>query len=74
MSITCKLQIHDPNFSSDDIILHKDYPGLEVGDIVEVYHEDGEYSRLLVQIKQLQTEGTSQQKGKFNNYVFTLTL
>jgi len=64
MTIICKLQIHDPNFSSEDIILHKDYPGLEVGDVVEVYHEDGEYSRLLVQIKQLQTDqGTSQQKG-----------
>ena len=63
-TITCKLTVHNLNSSSDDIILYKDYPGLKAGDIVEVYHEDGEYSRLLVQVKQLkEQEGTGQQKG-----------
>ena len=66
MAITCKLLQHDKNFSADDVIIFKDYPGLSLGDIVEVYHEDGDYSRLLLKVKQINNEGTGQQKGSLN--------
>ena len=56
--------MHDKNFSPDDIIIFKSYPGLLPGDIVEVYHEDGEFSRLLLKVNQINVEGTGQQKGR----------
>ena len=65
MTLTCKLLIHDKNHCADDVIIFKDYPGLLSGDIIEVYHEDGHYSRLLLKVKQVNAEGTGQQKGKY---------
>lgn len=59
-----KLQIHEQSFSQDDVVISND-SGLNVGDIIEVYHPDGEYSRLLVQIKHFE----NLQKGMFWSFI-----
>lgn len=46
-----KLIVHQKNFSGEDLIINpKDYPGIKKGDIVEIYHPEDEFSRLLLQI------------------------
>ncbi|KAK8788496.1 hypothetical protein V5799_021714 [Amblyomma americanum] len=46
-----KLMCHPKTFSDDSLIIGaKDFPGLQIGDIVEVYLPDDSYSRLLVQV------------------------
>ncbi|XP_065647417.1 GATOR1 complex protein DEPDC5 isoform X3 [Hydra vulgaris] len=45
------LGVHEQSFSPNcNVILYKDYPGLVVGDVLEIYHADGEFSRLLVDV------------------------
>ena len=58
-----KLIVHQKNFSSEDLIVNpKDYPGIKTGDVVEIYHPEDEYSRLLLQVtsfkEDLQTRET----------------
>ena len=55
------LGVHEQSFNSQNVILYKDYHGLEVGDVLEIYHADGEFSRLLVDVNQLPL--SPQQKG-----------
>ncbi|XP_071633738.1 GATOR complex protein Iml1 isoform X7 [Temnothorax longispinosus] len=46
-----KLIVHQKNFSGEDLIINpKDYPGIKTGDVVEIYHPDDEFSRLLLQV------------------------
>ncbi|XP_054266200.1 GATOR complex protein Iml1 isoform X3 [Macrosteles quadrilineatus] len=46
-----KLIVHTKNFSVEDLIINpKDFPTLRKGDIVEIYHPEDEFSRLLLQI------------------------
>ncbi|KAL0272635.1 UNVERIFIED_CONTAM: hypothetical protein PYX00_005527 [Menopon gallinae] len=46
-----KLIVHQKNFSSEDLIINpKDFPGIKKGDIVEIFHPEDEFSRLLLQI------------------------
>ncbi|XP_075221255.1 GATOR complex protein Iml1 isoform X2 [Lycorma delicatula] len=46
-----KLIVHNKNFSGEDLIINpKDFPNLRKGDIVEIYHPEDEFSRLLLQI------------------------
>ncbi|XP_046613786.1 GATOR complex protein Iml1 isoform X1 [Neodiprion virginianus] len=46
-----KLIVHQKNFSGEDLIINpKDYPGIKKGDIVEIFHPEDEFSRLLLQI------------------------
>lgn len=46
-----KLIVHQKNFSGEDLIINpKDYPGINIGDVVEIYHPDDEFSRLLLQV------------------------
>ncbi|KAK6638354.1 hypothetical protein RUM44_008783 [Polyplax serrata] len=46
-----KLIVHQKNFSSEDLIINpKDFPGVKKGDIVEIFHPEDEFSRLLLQI------------------------
>ncbi|XP_012252064.2 GATOR complex protein Iml1 isoform X6 [Athalia rosae] len=46
-----KLIVHQKNFSGEDLIINpKDYPGIKKGDIVEIFHSEDEFSRLLLQI------------------------
>ncbi len=46
-----KLIVHQKNFSDEDLIINpKDYLGINIGDVVEIYHPDDEFSRLLLQV------------------------
>ncbi|EEB16663.1 DEP domain-containing protein, putative [Pediculus humanus corporis] len=46
-----KLIVHQKNFSSEDLIINpKDFPTVKKGDIVEIFHPEDEFSRLLLQI------------------------
>ncbi|XP_066583713.1 GATOR complex protein Iml1 isoform X2 [Prorops nasuta] len=46
-----KLIVHQKNFSGEDLIINpKDYPGIKLGDVVEIYHQEDEFSRLLLQV------------------------
>lgn len=46
-----KLIVHQNSFSPVDLIISlKDYPGLKEKDIVEIYHPENDYPRLLLQV------------------------
>ncbi|XP_018898821.2 GATOR complex protein Iml1 isoform X2 [Bemisia tabaci] len=46
-----KLIVHQKAFSDADLIINpKEFPHLKIGDIVEIYHPDDDFSRLLLQI------------------------
>ncbi|XP_014258974.1 GATOR complex protein DEPDC5 isoform X2 [Cimex lectularius] len=46
-----KLIVHTKGFSGENLIINpKDFPNLNKGDIVEIYHPEDEFSRLLLQI------------------------
>ncbi|XP_058807766.1 GATOR complex protein Iml1 isoform X1 [Phymastichus coffea] len=58
-----KLIVHQKPFSGEDLIINpKDYSGIKKGDVVEIYHPDDEFSRLLLQVtsfkEDLQTRET----------------
>ncbi|XP_073982946.1 GATOR complex protein Iml1 isoform X2 [Rhodnius prolixus] len=47
----CKLLVHTKSFCGTDLMINpKDFPNLQKGDIVEIYHPEEEFSRLLLQI------------------------
>ena len=49
--------VHQPNFSEEELVINpRDYNGLQVGDIVEIYHPEDTFSRLLLQINKLSTD------------------
>ncbi|XP_026277578.1 GATOR complex protein Iml1 isoform X3 [Frankliniella occidentalis] len=46
-----KLIVHERSFSAEDLIINpRDCPSLKKGDIVEIYHPEDEFSRLLLQV------------------------
>ncbi|CAL7950358.1 unnamed protein product [Xylocopa violacea] len=46
-----KLIVHQKTFSEEDLIISpKDHPGIKTGDVVEIYHPEVEFSRLLLQV------------------------
>ncbi|XP_064612475.1 LOW QUALITY PROTEIN: GATOR1 complex protein DEPDC5-like [Liolophura sinensis] len=57
---TYKLWLHQKSRTSDpnvDIVINpKEFPGLKAKDILEIYHPDEEYSRLLLQFEELNDE------------------
>ncbi|PVD31681.1 hypothetical protein C0Q70_07099 [Pomacea canaliculata] len=54
MSKTCKLWVHRNTKSQQDIIIPpKDFPGVMIGDVLEIYHPEEEFSRLLLQVDSL---------------------
>ncbi|GFO09932.1 dep domain-containing protein 5, partial [Plakobranchus ocellatus] len=50
---TCKLCVHtEKTYKNQDILLcAKDFPDVKAGDVVELYHPEDEWSRLLLQVK-----------------------
>lgn len=45
-------------FSAVDLIINlKDYPGLKEKDIVEIYHPENDYPRLLLQVTSVDAPG-----------------
>ncbi|XP_034240343.1 GATOR complex protein Iml1 isoform X2 [Thrips palmi] len=46
-----KLIVHERSFSPEDLIINpRDCPSFKKGDIVEIYHPEDEFSRLLLQV------------------------
>ncbi|KAI0221660.1 hypothetical protein LSAT2_027048 [Lamellibrachia satsuma] len=57
-----KLLTHPKDYRDADLVLNpKEYPDLRPGDVVEIYHPEHEYSRLLLQVKCVNDD--FQQKG-----------
>ncbi|KAH9637753.1 hypothetical protein HF086_009421 [Spodoptera exigua] len=53
-----KLIVHQSSFSPLDLIINlKDYPGLKEKDIVEIYHPENDYPRLLLQVTKVDAPG-----------------
>ncbi|XP_038215232.1 GATOR complex protein Iml1 isoform X5 [Zerene cesonia] len=53
-----KLIVHQPSFSTEDLIINlKDYPGLKEKDVVEIYHPENDYPRLLLQVTKVDAPG-----------------
>lgn len=53
-----KLIVHQSSFSPTDLIINlKDYPGLKERDIVEIYHPDNDFPRLLLQVSKVDAPG-----------------
>ncbi|KAI5636291.1 vacuolar membrane-associated protein iml1 domain-containing protein [Phthorimaea operculella] len=53
-----KLIVHQANFKPVDLIINlKDYPGLKEKDIVEIYHPENDYPRLLLQVTSVDAPG-----------------
>ncbi|KAG6450039.1 hypothetical protein O3G_MSEX006362 [Manduca sexta] len=53
-----KLIVHQASFSPVDLIINlKDYPGLKEKDIVEIYHPENDYPRLLLQVTKVDAPG-----------------
>jgi len=43
--------------SGEDLIINpKDFPGIKKGSIVEIYHPEDEFSRLLLQVTELKED------------------
>lgn len=68
-----KLIVHQPNFSREDLIINpKDYPGIKTGDVVEIYHPEDEFSRLLLQVTSLKEDLPSRETISIENNVATM--
>ncbi|CAG5135776.1 unnamed protein product, partial [Candidula unifasciata] len=51
---TCRLTCHNkPNKNQEIVISSKDFADVKVGDVLELYHPDDEWNRLLLQVKSL---------------------
>ena len=61
--VTLKLTIHEQTFSGDYVIIINEYLDLHVGVLLEVYHPDERFSRLLVEVRQLNSGVASPMKG-----------
>ncbi|CAL1534400.1 unnamed protein product [Lymnaea stagnalis] len=49
---TFKLLVHNNKSKSQDILISaKDFPDVKAGDILEIYHPDDEWTRLLLQVR-----------------------
>ena len=47
---TYKLYIHTIQFCTEDLVIRsEDFPDVQPGDILEIYHEEETFSRLLLQ-------------------------
>ena len=65
-----KLIIHQHHFSEEELIINpRDYNGLQIGDVVEIYHAEDTFSRLLLQVKKLSTDFQQKDTISINNAV-----
>lgn len=65
-----KLWIHQKNFSDEELVLNpKDFPDLKVGDVVEIYHPEDNYSRLLLQVKSFREDFQHKEVVSINAHV-----
>lgn len=67
-----KLIVHQKNFSAEDLLINpKDYPGIKTGDVVEIYHPDDGFSRLLLQVPLLKEDLQGRETISVENNVAT---
>ncbi|KAK2575080.1 hypothetical protein KPH14_008813 [Odynerus spinipes] len=68
-----KLIVHQKNFSEEDLIINpKDYPGIKTGDVVEIYHPEDEFSRLLLQVTSFKEDLQGRETISVENNVATM--
>ncbi|KAG7211009.1 hypothetical protein KM043_016376 [Ampulex compressa] len=68
-----KLIVHQKNFSGEDLIINpKDYPGIKTGDVVEIYHPENEFSRLLLQVTSFKEDLQGRETISVENNVATM--
>ncbi|XP_043673344.1 GATOR complex protein Iml1 isoform X9 [Vespula pensylvanica] len=68
-----KLIVHQKNFSGEDLIINpKDYPGIKTGDVVEIYHPEDEFSRLLLQVTSFKEDLQGRETISVENNVATM--
>ncbi|EFN67807.1 DEP domain-containing protein 5 [Camponotus floridanus] len=68
-----KLIVHQKNFSGEDLVINpKDYPGIKTGDVVEIYHPDDEFSRLLLQVTSFKEDLQGRETISVENNVATM--
>jgi len=68
-----KLYVHAASFSTEDLIIRsEDFPDVQVGDILEIYHEEDTFSRLLLQVhpESLVSESNMTKNSPKKNTVF----
>lgn len=52
-----KLKVHQKDFSVEDLVLNpKEFPQVHVGDVMEIYHPEEKFCRLLLQVNSLVDE------------------
>ncbi|XP_043506700.1 GATOR complex protein Iml1 isoform X3 [Frieseomelitta varia] len=68
-----KLIVHQKTFSEEDLIINpKDHPNIKTGDVVEIYHPEDEFSRLLLQVKSFKEDLQGRETISVENNVATM--
>ncbi|OAD60256.1 DEP domain-containing protein 5 [Eufriesea mexicana] len=68
-----KLIVHQKTFSGEDLIINpKDHPGIKTGDVVEIYHPEVEFSRLLLQVTSFKEDLQGRETISVENNVATM--
>ncbi|XP_076679614.1 GATOR complex protein Iml1 isoform X5 [Andrena cerasifolii] len=68
-----KLIVHQKTFSEEDLIINpKDQPGIKTGDVVEIYHPEVEFSRLLLQVTSFKEDLQGRETISVENNVATM--
>ncbi|KZC10817.1 DEP domain-containing protein 5 [Dufourea novaeangliae] len=68
-----KLIVHQKTFSEEDLIINpKDHPGIKTGDVVEIYHPEVEFSRLLLQVTSFKEDLQGRETISVENNVATM--
>ncbi|KAK9298141.1 hypothetical protein QLX08_008454 [Tetragonisca angustula] len=68
-----KLIVHQKTFSEEDLIINpKDHPNIKTGDVVEIYHPEDEFSRLLLQVTSFKEDLQGRETISVENNVATM--
>ncbi|XP_016922139.1 GATOR complex protein Iml1 isoform X5 [Apis cerana] len=68
-----KLIVHQKTFSEEDLIINpKDHPNIKTGDVVEIYHPEVEFSRLLLQVTSFKEDLQGRETISVENNVATM--
>ncbi|XP_050487982.1 GATOR complex protein Iml1 isoform X2 [Bombus huntii] len=68
-----KLIVHQKTFSEEDLIINpKDHPSIKTGDVVEIYHPEVEFSRLLLQVTSFKEDLQGRETISVENNVATM--
>ncbi|XP_017880902.1 GATOR complex protein DEPDC5 isoform X2 [Ceratina calcarata] len=66
-----KLIVHQKTFSEEDLIINPN-PGIKTGDVVEIYHPEVEFSRLLLQVTSFKEDLQGRETISVENNVATM--